>query len=61
MTSQIDFLCSFFPKLNVWSHVRIINNWLKLLDQDGTHLNESGMKRYFRSIRGATMRIIMAD
>ena len=59
VNSEIDFLCSFFPKLNVWSHVRIINNWL--LDQDGTHLNESGMKRYFISIRGATMRIIMAD
>ena len=61
VNSEIDLLCSFFPKLNVWCHVRIINNWSKLLVQDGTHLNELGTKRYFRSIRGATMRIIMSE
>ena len=54
---ELSFLCTFFPKMTFLEHKRMKDNWEDLLDADGTHLNRDGIKKYFRSIRGAIMHV----
>ena len=42
VNEELAFLCEFFNKVKFLVHYK--DNWEKLLDSDGTHLNEKGKK-----------------
>lgn len=59
---QVDFFNDKLPKMlaegklaGFWSHPRLRAN-RHFLRADGTHLNEQGVKRHYRSIRGAIIK-----
>ena len=55
---ELEFLCQFFPKIIFWKHKKMSSNWHLMLNHDGTHLNDFGSKKYYRSIRGAVIQAI---
>ena len=52
---ELDFLCTFFPKIRFWTHKRMNEKWQHYLSHDGVHLNEQGTVRFCRSVRGAVL------
>ena len=46
------------PRTSVWRHRGLWNSRLATLNRDGVHLNELGMYRHYRSIRGAIIHAI---
>ena len=58
LNKKLQFLCEFFPRITFWSHRRMLQNCKSYMDQDGTHLNKRGMKKYARSVRGAMLKAI---
>ena len=52
---RLKFLCEFFPHIDFWTHRRMNNNWRRLINEDGTHLNDAGMLRYYYSVRAAAL------
>ena len=55
---ELEFLCQFFPKITFWKHKKMSTNWHLMSNHDGTHLNDFGSKKYYRSIRGAVIQAI---
>jgi len=41
------------PRIRVWHHRNMDNPQTRVLDRYGVHLNKVGMKKYWRSVRGA--------
>ena len=55
INERLQFLCKFFPRITYWKHKRLITNLKNLLSDDGVHLSQRGLSKYYRSIRGALL------
>ena len=51
----LDALTSDLPHIHYWRHRGMHANWEQYFDSCGVHLNEVGMRKYVRSIRGAAL------
>ncbi|KAI0214461.1 hypothetical protein LSAT2_000441, partial [Lamellibrachia satsuma] len=51
----LDALTSDLPRIHYWRHRGMHANWEQYFDNCGVHLNEVGMRKYVRSIRGAAL------
>lgn len=56
VNARLEFLCEFFKKIDFLKHKGFSLNWDMYLCEDGTHLNDKGMTRYYRSLRGSLLR-----
>jgi len=43
------------PGIKLWKHRNFTNPTTQLLSKDGTHFNQAGMVKYWRSVRGAVL------
>ena len=48
-------LTADLPHIHYWRHRGMHANWQQYFDRFGVHLNDAGMRKYVRSIRGAAM------
>ena len=48
-------LTADLPHIHCWRHRGMHANWQQYFDRFGVHLNDAGMRKYVRSIRGAAM------
>ena len=48
-------LTADLPHNHYWRHRGMHTNWQQYFDWFGVHLNDAGMRKYVRSIRGAAM------
>ena len=52
---ELRRLTDFFPKIHVWKHRGLLLNYQDLISDDGVHVSPEGERKFFRSIRGATL------
>ena len=51
----LRLLARHLANVHFWPHRGMFDDWHKLLDRYGLHLNNAGQRKYARSIRGAAM------
>ena len=51
----LDVLTTDLPHVHYWRHRGMHANWPQYFDRFGVHLNDAGMRKYVRSVRGAAM------
>ena len=56
--STLRHLEAHYPNVYVWPHKNMMAKWEDMIHLDGVHLNNFGLGRYFRSIRGACMKAV---
>ena len=51
----LDALTSDLPQIHYWRHRGMHANWEQYFGNCGVHLNEVGMRKYVRAIKGAAL------
>ena len=51
----LDALTTYLLHVHYWRHRGMHANWPQYFDRFGVHLNDAGMRKYVRSVRGAAM------
>ena len=51
----LDALTTDLPHVHYWRHCGMHANWPQYFDRFGVHLNDAGMRKYVRSVRGAAL------
>ena len=55
VNAELRRLISFFPAIHFWKHRGMLLDYQSLVCDDGVHVNATGERLYFRSIRGAAL------
>ena len=51
----LDALTTDLPRVHYWRHRGMHANWSQYFDRFGVHLNDAGMRKYVRTVRGTAM------